>query len=138
MKKDANDHLDYILNSDLDQYGHITNDKRVTKIGKVLRKYWIDELPQFYNILKGDMKLVGVRPIPDKRQRFPSSIQDEVLQQKPGLCAIQYSHTEKGDFMENEFIKQYLNEYQKHPFATDLKYFLRIWRNIISHGTRSS
>lgn len=38
------------------------NDKRVTKIGKVLRKYRLDELPQLFNILKGDMTFVGTRP----------------------------------------------------------------------------
>ena len=40
------------------------NDPRVTKVGKIIRKYSIDELPQLFNILKGDMSIVGNRPLP--------------------------------------------------------------------------
>ena len=63
-------------------------DNRVTKVGKFLRKWRIDEIPQFWNILKGEMSIVGPRP---ERPEFDEILSDEIPQWryrylvKPGL-----------------------------------------------------
>ena len=52
-----------INNPDINQNVQNADDKRITRVGKILRKYSIDEFPQFFNIIKGDMSLTGPRPL---------------------------------------------------------------------------
>jgi lipopolysaccharide/colanic/teichoic acid biosynthesis glycosyltransferase len=66
----------------------LTNDPRVTKVGQLLRKTSIDELPQLLNVLKGDMSLVGPRPLPIKEQDGCEQWQRHRLNVTPGLTCI--------------------------------------------------
>jgi len=63
----------------------IGNDPRITKVGRFLRKYKIDELPQLINVLKGEMSLVGPRPEVSKYVNLYTSEQREVLNLIPGI-----------------------------------------------------
>ena len=67
----------------------VTNDPRITRFGKWLRKYSLDELPQLFNVLRGEMSLVGPRPLPvDEVRRFSDLAHRRRLSVKPGLTCL--------------------------------------------------
>jgi len=67
----------------------VTRDPRVTRLGRWLRKYSIDELPQLFNVLRGEMSLVGPRPLPvDEVKRFHDVAHRRRLSVKPGLTCL--------------------------------------------------
>jgi lipopolysaccharide/colanic/teichoic acid biosynthesis glycosyltransferase len=66
----------------------MTNDPRVTKVGKFIRKTSIDELPQFFNVLRGDMSLVGTRPPTEDEFLHYESRHKRRLSLKPGITGL--------------------------------------------------
>ena len=71
--------------------GSITlrNDPRVTPLGKYLRSSKVNELPQVINVLKGDMSIIGPRPLVDRTfQAYPPEVQEKVYNSKPGITGI--------------------------------------------------
>ena len=64
-------------------------DPRITKVGSFIRKTSIDELPQFFNVLKGDMSLVGPRPpLPYEAEQYQSWHLQRILDMKPGITGL--------------------------------------------------
>ena len=79
------------LNSEKKSGGNVTsdNDPRITRIGKILRKYKLDELPQLFNILKGDMSLVGPRPeVKEYVDLYSKEDKKIILSVKPGITDL--------------------------------------------------
>jgi len=118
--------------------GRPANDFRITSWGKFLRKYWLDELPQLINVFKGEMKLIGVRPVSFVRfAEFPIDMQEIRTKDKPGCIPPYVSLLMKDEKQNIEAERIYLAEKAKHPFWTDIKYFFWAVYNILANKIRS-
>lgn len=129
----------YELNK-LDHSGKLTNDFRVNIWGRLFRSAWLDELPMLWNVLKGDMKWVGVRPL---TQHFFSlytpKMQELRTKVKPGMLPPLYYEKKTpiglDEIQASE--RRYIEAYLEHPFMTDWRYFWGIVFNILFRSKRS-
>jgi len=132
---------DYVLKlNGYAESGKPADDFRIVPWGKFMRRYWFDELPQLLNVLKGELKLVGVRPVSQRYfQDIPKDIQELRLTQKPG-CVPPYVALDRkgsvGSVLQAE--KEYLIEKNTNPYTTDTKYFFKAMYNIIFKKKRSA
>lgn len=118
-------------------YGKPLSDFRITPHGRFFRKYWIDELMQLANILKGEMKLVGLRPLSEGFYKsLPKSLQRERIKHLPGLMAAIYADAPKNLEARIKSEIKYLEQKRKHPVLTDIKYFFRVLWSILFRGQR--
>ncbi|MCQ2344368.1 MAG: sugar transferase [Paludibacteraceae bacterium] len=124
----------------LEEGGKLKDDFRVNKLGSFCRSRFIDELPMIINLLRGEIKLVGVRPISNQYfSLYTPEMQALHLSVKPGLFPpLYYDHPKPSSIEEiQESERRYIEQYKKHPFRTDWKYFWRMFNNIIFHHERS-
>ncbi len=139
------------MHTGADKKGLLTigeKDARITKIGFLLRKYKIDELPQLFNVLRGDMSLVGPRPEVEKYTDLYNAEQRKVLSVKPGItdyASIEYSKENEILSKENNPEQAYIERImpaklnlnlkyiRERNFGTDMKIILLTLKKIISH-----
>jgi lipopolysaccharide/colanic/teichoic acid biosynthesis glycosyltransferase len=123
----------------LQEGGKINNDIRVSTLGAFLRKHWLDELPMLFNLLRGDIKLVGVRPLSSHYfSLYSSELQAKRIKFRPGLLPPYYADMPKtlDEIQASEM--RYLDACEeKGVFRTDLRYFFKIMFNILFKHVRS-
>jgi len=94
MHPEANDILNTLLSkneairNEFEKTHKLKNDPRITPLGKILRKTSLDEIPQFLNVLKGEMSIVGPRPIVKKEIQKYGKSYNKVISIKPGITGL--------------------------------------------------
>jgi hypothetical protein len=131
---------DYVLRlNGYSAVGKPADDFRLTKWGKFMRKFWLDEAPQIINVLKGEMNLVGIRPLSKRAfSDYPDDVKQMRIKYKPG-CIPPYVALLKQGMQESiEAERIYLLEKEKSPYLTDLRYFGLAIFNIVTNKIRSA
>jgi exopolysaccharide production protein ExoY len=119
---------DPVARAEWDSTQKLKCDPRITRFGRVLRKSSLDELPQLWNVLKGDMSLVGPRPMmPDQQDLYPGSAYREM---RPGITGLwQVSERNQSTFADRaRYDAAY---YRELSFATDLKVLFATVRVVV-------
>lgn len=126
---------DYVYERNkLNKSGKLSNDFRVNFWGRVLRPIWLDELPMLWNVLKGDMKWVGVRPLSGHFfSLYTPEMQHLRTRVKPGMLPPFYYEKKTPKSLEEiqDSERRYIEAYLKHPHLTDWRYFWGTISNII-------
>lgn len=110
----------------------IKNKSTITKIGKFLRKTSIDEIPQLFNVLKGDMSLVGPRPLIKEILNANETLSYHRSLVKPGITGLWQIKNRKNHYNLNDMIDYDLEYIEKQSLCLDLKIILITIPSVIS------
>lgn len=105
-------------------------DPRVTKVGEFIRKTSLDEFPQFINILKGDMSLVGPRPYLPKEQEEMGMYYSFIVSKKPGLTGF-WQVSGRSDVTFNDRLSMDMNYYHKANLKLDIKLIAKTVTSVV-------
>jgi lipopolysaccharide/colanic/teichoic acid biosynthesis glycosyltransferase len=114
----------------------LDDDERITKIGKVLRKTSLDELPQLLNILGGSMSIIGPRPVVEKELEKFGDNKNKILSAKPGLTGY-WAVNGRSDTDYDERVKLECYYVDHASLLLDIKIFFKtIWVVLVGKGAK--
>ena len=111
-------------------YKKLKDDPRITKVGEFLRKTSLDEFPQFINVLKGDMSLVGPRPYLPREKEEMGEFFKYIVSQKPGLTGY-WQVAGRNDVTFEDRLKMDMNYYHKSNIWIDIKLILKTIKKVL-------
>ena len=131
---------DYVYDlHDIESGGKMKHDFRVTPWGRFARRVWLDEVPMIVNILRGDIKIFGVRPLSNHYfSLYDDETRDRRIKYKPGLMPPYYADMPAGLDAIQHSEKKYFDAWDKNPVGTDMRYFFRSVYNIVFKSARSA
>ena len=111
-------------------YKKLKNDPRITKIGKILRKTSLDEFPQFINVLKGDMSLVGPRPYLPREKEEINGFFKYITSCKPGITGLWQTRGRSNTTFTDRLTMD-MEYYYNHTLKMDIKLLYKTVRNVV-------
>ncbi len=122
--------MDKVLAEEYAENKKLKEDPRITKVGRIIRKFSIDELPQCINIFLGDMSLIGNRPYLPREKKDMGDYYEDILKTKPGLTGLwQVSGRSSIPFKKRLEIEQ---RYSKQAgFKLDIKIFFKTFKVVL-------
>jgi len=125
-------HADLIKYNELDGPAFkLTNDPRVTKVGRFIRKTSIDELPQLINVIKGEMSIVGPRPLPTYETKQCHALHNRRFLVKPGLTCFWQIYG-RNDIKFDEWMELDWKYVKERSLGTDVKIILKTFGVVVS------
>ena len=112
------------------EYKKLKNDPRITKIGKILRKTSLDEFPQFINVLKGDMSLVGPRPYLLREKEEINGFFKYITSCKPGITGL-WQTKGRSNTTFTDRLTMDMEYYYNHSLKQDIKLIYKTIRNVV-------
>lgn len=112
------------------EYKKLKNDPRITKVGNFIRKTSLDEFPQFINVLKGEMSLVGSRPYLPREKEDMGEYYTYIVQSRPGITGY-WQITGRSDVTFEDRLKMDYKYNQNKSLKTDLKILIKTVLNVV-------